>query len=108
MTKPFPPELTMIELMGLRGNDAKVGEDGLFYLVVEGDEHPISAESLDDLDGRGWIEIGDDAVKITEKGNYWLERWSLKRFGRTDLKLTTQGDQSWANPTISDVSYLFE
>lgn len=108
MRQPLPPDSTMVELLGLRGNDTKIADDGLFYLVIGDEEHAIPAESLADLEGRGWIEVDDERIKVTPRGEYWLERWSLKTFKRRDLKLTSGADHSYSNPTHGNVSHLFK
>lgn len=37
---------------------------------------PVDRLGFDDLERRGWVEVVEDGVRVTDKGRYWLTRWA--------------------------------
>lgn len=47
-------------------------------MVRPGEAAIITGDALDELMSRGWIAVHDETklVELTEKGAYWLEKWT--------------------------------
>jgi ribosomal protein S19E (S16A) len=51
-------------------------ETGKLWVLINDKKREIPIEHIDELEERGWVAMeGDDCVRITEKGDYWLDRW---------------------------------
>lgn len=85
---PAPTALAMEFLVGLYLEERITTRDGQLYLLVPGaGEQPVTAETLDDLETRGWLVPGwteDDPnpPKPTDKGLYWMHRYMHQKYGR--------------------------
>lgn len=83
-----PTTLAMEFLLGLHVGENVVVRDGQLYLIVPGaGEQPVTAETLDELETRGWLVPGwtaedPDPPEPTEKGVYWLDRYMHQKYGK--------------------------
>lgn len=70
----YPADGAMLVLMALDQGERIVASDGCLYVTVEGQYVPMPSLELDDLEDRGWVEVGEQ-VTATDRGRYWLKRW---------------------------------
>lgn len=91
----YPADGAMLVLMALDQGERIVASDGCLYVTVEGQYVPMPSLELDDLEDRGWVEVGEQ-VTATQNGRYWLHRW-VKHIGmKPGARLTL--DASAAKP----------
>lgn len=43
---------------------------------------PVPAEALDELEGRGWLDLGGAEPRVTEKGEYAVRKWCRRHLVR--------------------------
>lgn len=75
----YPPDSAMALLASIHiGNG--VGVDCGELVIPDPTGAPMllrhDPADLDALESRGWIAIGDDAARATDRGVYWLRRWA--------------------------------
>ena len=72
----------MLVLMALAtGEQVRPAADGeALELTVENGAVPADRETFDRLEELAWVVIGPDGVRVTERGNYWLQKW-LRKLG---------------------------
>lgn len=87
----FPPHSTMFALLGLHTGDTIGVDNGDLVLACDTVEKRVEwtmpPAVLDELEGRGWIEIGETGPTLTDAGRYWLGRW-FKKTTRRELSQT--------------------
>lgn len=76
----YPPDSAMALLASIHiGNG--VGVDRGELVIPDPTGAPVllrhDPADLDALESRGWLVIGDDAARATDRGVYWLRRWLL-------------------------------
>lgn len=87
----YPDDGTMFTLLALHTGDALDADGAGLFLACETDrgrrEWGVPGAVLDDLEARGWVEIGEAGPAVTDRGRYWLGRWFKRTTGR-DLAAT--------------------
>jgi hypothetical protein len=85
----FPAPRTMFSLAALDNADGgRFTPEGRVWVVVRGQLWEVLGAELDALAGLGWLDLlpdagdGTAAVRVTEKGRYWLTRWVNRNRGR--------------------------
>ncbi len=89
MTHPSDP--TMFAMLGLYTGDTLGVDAGELVLacdtVEKRVEWSVDPGILDDLESRGWVEIGEMGPVVTDTGKYWLAKW-FKKTTRRELSQT--------------------
>ena len=49
---------------------------------------PVQVEALDRLEGAGLVEIAEAGARVTDRGDYWLQRWMRRKFKAKNVVLT--------------------
>jgi len=72
----YPPTHAMGLLAALATGDVVYPDEAgvLRHTAVNGTA-PVDRLGFDDLESRGWVEVVEDGVRVTDRGRYWLARW---------------------------------
>lgn len=94
MTIEYPADAVMLMLVAHAAGDRFTVAGGELHVTVggEGRTMPAPPGALDDLESLGWVEVRPDgATALTERGEYWVQRWLVQRLGKgrlTGLRVT--------------------
>lgn len=78
----FPPDGTMLILLGMWTGRTLDAEKGELRLDLAGGPAVVKPEALDELEARGWVEITEAGARVTERGVYALNKWVEARARR--------------------------
>ncbi len=79
----YPDNQTMLTLMAIDQIEGFIlWPDGRMSIRFCGMETIVTGDQIDELESRGWIDLGEDRVSITRDGKYWAERWAKKNHGK--------------------------
>jgi hypothetical protein len=75
-----PGDCAFLLMLAIHGG-SEIGVDGtdLYLDVGDAGRMPVPPETLDALEDRWWVTIGDDGTALTEQGLFALKKWMRKR-----------------------------
>lgn len=101
MTTVPVSDLSYLFLLGLHLGDGVTVRDGVLYLRIDGRgvkadtgeviDQPVPAWVLDELEVKGWINCETEPPTATERGVYWLGRWTKAKLGKGRMVRITKG-----------------
>lgn len=89
----LPSDEALACLTGLYHGDRIDTRDGVLVIVLDkallhpplpgqNTEQIVNGHVLDELEGRGWIDLACEPPAITQSGRYWLRRYADKTLGK--------------------------
>lgn len=86
------PDGAALILLAMSVGERLTATDGQWHLSIDGHDGLHSPpQPVDELEGRGYIDLSTDPATLTDRGRFWLGKWARKRLGKGRFRLTPRG-----------------